>query len=205
MLIFSDEKIFTVDAASNSRSTRYIARQPEDVEPAVRYTGRTKHPASAMMLSVVGSDGKIFPPYWVNGTLQSPQYKNILAHKVFLVLDSTYGVGNWVWTQDGAPCHTSMDIQQYLERKLGSNGFWSKKIWPPNSPNLNPLDYFVWSAVETKACSNYHSSVAALKQSVEEEWNNISAGTLKSVCSKFRSRIERCITADGRIFEKSKH
>jgi len=27
--------------------------------------------------------------------------------------------------------------------------FWSKEFWPPNSPDLNPLDYYVWSVVES--------------------------------------------------------
>ncbi len=42
---FQMKKFSTVDAVSNSRSTRYIAKRPVDVEPAVRYVGRTKHPA----------------------------------------------------------------------------------------------------------------------------------------------------------------
>ncbi|XP_059096095.1 uncharacterized protein LOC131890706 [Tigriopus californicus] len=37
VLIFSDEKIFTVDAISNSRATRYIAKRPEDVDPGIEY------------------------------------------------------------------------------------------------------------------------------------------------------------------------
>lgn len=202
VLIFSDEKIFTVDATSNSRSTRYIAKSPEEADPAVKYVGKTKHPAGAMMLGVIGSDGKAFPPYWTKGTVDSIQYKQLLSRKVFPALDATYGCGNWIWTQDGAPAHTSNAVQKYIANKLGSGGFWSKEVWPPNSPNLNPLDYFVWSNVESKACAIYHSNVEALKTSVEEEWNNMSALTLKRVCSRFRSRVERCIAVEGGVFEK---
>jgi hypothetical protein len=71
VLIFSSEKIFTVDAISNSRATRYIAKRPEGVDPGIKYVGKTKLPASAMMLGVVGSDGKAFPPYWVEGTVDT--------------------------------------------------------------------------------------------------------------------------------------
>lgn len=201
-LIFSDEKSFTVDAVSNSRSLRYIAKKPEDIPPQVRYTGRTKHPASAMMLGYIGADGKVFPPIWVTGTLDTAQYKKILACQVFPILDATYGHGKWVWTQDGAPAHTSKVTQAYLLRRLGSGGFWSREVWPPNSPNLNPLDYRVWSAVEKVACATNHSSVAALKKSVEEHWAKIPTDTLKKVCSKFCTRVEACIAAEGGIFEK---
>lgn len=202
VLVFSDEKIFTVDAVSNSRSLRYIAKSPSDVDPSIKFTGRTKHPAWAMMLGIVGSDGKAFPPVWIQETLSTPQYKSILSRKVFPILNATYGVGNWVWTQDGAPCHTSNATQKYLEAKLGSKGFWSKELWPPNSPNLNPLDYYVWSAIERKACRTYHKNVGELKASVEAEWASMDEATLRKVCSKFRSRLEACIKAEGGIFEK---
>jgi len=26
--------------------------------------------------------------------------------------------------------------------------FWSKEFWLPNSPDLNPMDYYVWSVIE---------------------------------------------------------
>ncbi len=74
VLVFSDEKIFTANAVSNSRSMRYIAKSPEDAAPSVKYVGKTKHPTAAMMLGVVESDGKMFPPYWIKGTMDAKQY-----------------------------------------------------------------------------------------------------------------------------------
>eukprot|EP00095_Tigriopus_kingsejongensis_P010660 snap_masked-scaffold627_size122700-processed-gene-0.20 protein:Tk10660 transcript:snap_masked-scaffold627_size122700-processed-gene-0.20-mRNA-1 annotation:"hypothetical protein AND_001302" len=89
VLIFSDEKIFTIDAVSNSRSLRYIAQTPEDVKPVIKFTGRTKHLASALMLGIVGSDGKAFLPVWTKGTLKMDQYMSMLALKFILVLPTT--------------------------------------------------------------------------------------------------------------------
>ncbi len=91
------------------------------------------------MLSIVGANGQMFPPFWTKGTTSSTQYKSLLVHKVFPALDKAYGIGNCCWTQDGAPCHTSNSTQKYIKYKLGSKGFWSKYIWPPNSPNLGLL------------------------------------------------------------------
>ncbi len=127
-LIFSDEKIFTVDTVFNFRSLRYIARKPEDVPIEVRYTGRTKHPASAMMLGYIGANGKAFLPVWAKGSVNTAQYKNILAFKVFPVLDATYGHGKWVWTQDGAPRHTSRAMQAYLLKRQRLGRFWLKEV-----------------------------------------------------------------------------
>ncbi len=107
-----------------------------------------------------------------------------------------------MWTQDGAPSHAADKVQAYLEQKLGSKGFWPKTMWPPSYPNLNPLDYHVWHTVEDRACSTYHSNVEALKVADKREWNNMSGDMLVHVCRRFRSRVERCIAAEGSIFEK---
>ncbi len=131
MLIFSDEKKFIEDCVGNSRSTRFIARKPEDVPPTIRYMGKSKHPQSAMMMGIIGSDRKAFPPIWIKDTLDTTQDKYILSGKVLPMLNSMYGAGNFVWAQDGVPAHTSKATQKYLETKLGSGGFWSKEMWPP--------------------------------------------------------------------------
>ena len=47
----------------------------------------------------------------------------------------------YVFQQDGAPVHTSYLIQNWLSDNVDM--FWSKEFWPPNRPDLNPLDYYV--------------------------------------------------------------
>ncbi|QQP50248.1 Transposable element tcb2 transposase [Caligus rogercresseyi] len=200
--IFSDEKNFVVDKYNNRRNDRYIAKSAADTDASVKYVPRSKHPAKAMMLGVVGSDGKTIPPIWIKGNLNASMYKHILAHQVFPALDATYGQGNWVWTQDGAPSHTSDAVQKYIISKLSSKGFWSKEMWPPSSPNLNPLDYFVWTHVEQRACATSHPNVDALKASVNKVWAAMNTNDIVNACKAFRSRIEACIKAEGSIFEK---
>ncbi len=51
MKIFSDEKIFTVDAVLNHQNDWYLAESIADVKG----TFRTKHPAKVMVLSVMDS------------------------------------------------------------------------------------------------------------------------------------------------------
>ena len=134
--------------------------------------------------------------------LDARKYKAILVHRVFPVLDATYGKNGYLWTQDGAPCHTAKIVLKYLESRLGSRGFWSKGIWPSNSCNLNPLDYSLWTYVESKACSVNHSSVASMKSAVEEEWNNMPRSYVKTTCARFRRRVEAMVAAKGGVFEK---
>ena len=201
-IVFSDEKDFHVDKYSNRRNDRTIAKSAKAVKPKDRFVGRSKFPAKAMMFGYVGSDGKAFPPIWIKGTLNSAGYKHILASKVIPKLNSTYGMGNFIWMQDGASCHTANSVLKYLESKLGSKRFWSKGVWPANSCNLNPLDYSIWDHVEGEACKNPHNSIDSLKMAVEEAWNDMSRSYVRKVCAAFRSRVEAMVEAKGGVFEK---
>jgi len=44
----------------------------------------------------------------------------------------------------GAPAHSAPETQEWIA--WNSPEFISKAEWPPNSPDLNPLDYDVWGA-----------------------------------------------------------
>ena len=56
-----------------------------------------------------------------------------------------FGATKWVFQQDGATPHTSNKSQDFCRKNL--DAFLDKSHWPPNSPDLNPLDFFYWDAV----------------------------------------------------------
>ncbi|KAF2354396.1 hypothetical protein FHG87_014848 [Trinorchestia longiramus] len=77
---------------------------------------------------------------------------------------------NYVFQQDGAPAQTTKTLQEWL----GSNmNFWPKDFWPPQSPDLNPLNYSVWTHIEGKTCKVHHNSVGELKSSVNRSWTTM--------------------------------
>ena len=201
-IVFSDEKNWNCDKFINRRNTRYLAKTPEDVDPSIRYVAKSKFPPKAMSFGLVGQDGFVFKPIWCNGSFNSKKYIKMLKDEVIPVLDEHYGVGKYTLQQDGASCHTSKATQKFLKKALGSKGFWSKDFWPPNLPNLNPLDYHIWMRCEEKACREGNSSIATLKKSVEKFWAQMSDASLVSAVATFRSRLEKCIAANGGIFEK---
>ncbi len=113
--VFSDEKDFHVDKFVNRRNHHIIAKSAKAMDPKKRFMGKSKFPKKAMMFGYVGSDGTAFPPVWAKGNADARQYKSILIRHVFPNLDRTYGVGNYIWSQDGTSCHTVNDILAYLE------------------------------------------------------------------------------------------
>ena len=64
-LIFSDEKLFTVEAAFNHRNDRVLSKSLQDIPPGLKKVRRTQKPASVMVWEAASSEGKsslIFVP-----------------------------------------------------------------------------------------------------------------------------------------------
>uniref|UniRef100_A0A914D715 Transposase n=1 Tax=Acrobeloides nanus TaxID=290746 RepID=A0A914D715_9BILA len=72
---------------------------------------------------------------------------------------------------------------------------------PANSPDLNVLDYSLWSILEAEACSKPHQSIDALKKSLVKAWNNIPQGVIDRAVDDFPKRLKKCIDAQGGNFE----
>ena len=77
--------------------------------------------------------------------------------------------------------------------------FWSKDMWPPNSPDINPLDYSIWAVVENEVCNKPHPSGAALQASITKAWGKMSEAFIKDTCHSFRRRLETIIDKRGRF------
>ena len=58
---------------------------------------------------------------------------------------------------------SSVSTQSWL--RINISDFVSKEEWPPYSPDLNPMDYSIWSILESKACAKSHTSIQSLKTS----------------------------------------
>jgi hypothetical protein len=66
-----------------------------------------------------------------------------------------------LFQQDGKPAHNSHLV---LNNRLSDNMkiFWSN--WPPNSPNLNPLDYYIYGLFKMDTNKSRHPNFAYLQK-----------------------------------------
>jgi hypothetical protein len=199
IILFSDEKVFDVDSVSNSRLDRYLSSEKsEDVQDNIRFKFQTKHPANVMVFGLVSSDGKKMAPHFfpVGTRIDSEKYIEVLKNKVKPWIRKTYGLGaEYVLMQDGAPCHTSKKTQKWLEDN--NVKFWPKEIWPPNSPDLNPLDYSIWAYIARKACQRPHPNIESLSSAIKSAWRTMSPKYIRTTCSRFRTRLEEVVANEG--------
>ena len=59
--------------------------------------------------------------------------------------DSTRFRENFIFQQDSAPAHRARETLELLRRETPD--FISPDFWPPNSPDLNPVDNEIWAVM----------------------------------------------------------
>jgi len=79
----------------------------------------------------------------------------------------------WTLQQDGAPAHTARTTMNYLKRE--HINFIEPHMWPPNSPDINPVDYAISGALQQRV---YHQrqfkTLDELKRATVTEWQKLS-------------------------------
>ena len=71
----------------------------------------------------------------------------------------------------------------------------------PSSPNLNPLDYLVWSYVENITNMTSHNTKASLITAIRRVFAELPPALVEKACSQFRICIEAVIEAEGGYIE----
>jgi len=108
---------------------------------------------------------------------------------------------------DGAPPHYTRHAREYLNesfpnRWLGRGG---PVAWPPRSPDLTPLDYYLWGHMKTLVYETKVESRAAMRdrifsaaEHIRNHPDNIASATLSLLM-----RAENCIGTGKGHFEQS--
>ncbi|QQP50600.1 Uncharacterized protein FKW44_011649, partial [Caligus rogercresseyi] len=71
--------------------------------------------------------------------------------------------------------------------------FWPANMWPSSSPDLNPLDFSVWSVLKGTTNETSHPNLKALQQAIREAWDDISEEYIRNSCASDRHRVEAVI------------
>jgi len=81
--------------------------------------------------------------------------------------------------------------------------FISKDECPPNSPDLNPLDYHVWDAMLDlyQKYQRRSTNISELKVALRSIWNDLLQDPIDRSTLSFTKRLKVCIKANGGHFE----
>lgn len=200
-ILFSDEKLFQVEAKWNTQNNRVYGKSVKELPEGVNKMQRTQHPASVMVWAGVSAMGKASLVFVDQGVkIRKENYiADILEPHVRPLTHDLFKNGEWWFQQDSAPAHKALTTQNWCQDNLP--GFISTAEWPASSPDLNPMDYYVWSKLEQMACSRNHPNVESLKRSLVKAWSDLPMEEVRAAIHSWRGRLSACVKAKGSCFE----
>ena len=104
--------------------------------------------------------------------------------------------------QDGARSHTANETVRFLNQQRYLK-LLQPNMWPCNSPNLNPVDYCVGSALEQNVYRGRRfENTIELKEAILQEWEALPQAVINNAIDGFRFRVRLVIAENGQHIEK---
>ena len=146
---------------------------------------QTKSSKTVIVFGCLSCAGDVMPPHFFKEglMLNSDAYVELLIIVVKPWIASVANGLPYAWQHNFAPCHTSGKRIKWLS--ANHCDYTSPCVWPLISPDLNPTDYCVWSAVEKDASTTKSQLIDRIKAVFETHPRE----SVASACSRFRGRI----------------
>ena len=146
------------------------AYKKSTIENKRLYVECSGFPMSLMVsvgISKVGKSSIFFvePRAKVNGAY----YREKLLASMIPEMDRLTRYQPYVFMQDGARSHIANETVRFLNQQRYLT-LLQPSMWPPNSPDLNPVDYCIWSALEQNVYSGRRfENTLELKEAILQE------------------------------------
>jgi len=202
-VLWTDEASFTRDGIFNSGNSHvWDEENPHAIFP-------TRHQQRWSVNVWAGIvDDYLIGPYLLPERLTGPIYRRFLEEVLPELLENVpLNVRHQMWFQhDGAPTHFAVQVREDLAQRFGHR--WIARggavSWPPRSPDLTPLDFFLWGHVKSlvyetpvETEQDLIGRITAAFEIIQNEYQIFS-----QVRRNHARRLNRCIQVGGRHFEQ---
>jgi hypothetical protein len=149
----------------------------------------------------------VLGPHFFEGHLNGQMYLEFLRNECTDLIDQLplNVVRNMIFQHDGAPAHFHNQVVNFLNQEFPGNWIGRGRghliQWPPRSPDLTPLDFFLWGYVKERVFQEIPTTREDMMERIQQAFAAIRRETLRNVGRSFYSRIERCVEVNGRNFE----
>ena len=150
------------------------------------------------------SSNCIIGPYFFDDNVNGANYTKMLDSFFWPAIQKKRIASKIIFQQDGAPAHFSLRAREWLHRHLP--GRWIGRRgpleWAARSPDLTPLDFYLWGYVKQKVYKNYHNDLDELRTSITNVIHSIQPDVLKTVFSNISKRLNLVIQKNGAHIEQ---
>jgi len=79
--------------------------------------------------------------------------------------------------------------------------FTATDMWPSNSPDLNPVDYAIWSVIQQRVYEIRVYDIDELRQRLLHVWHCLEQLLIDDAVDQWRTCLRACVRASGDHFE----
>ena len=198
-VLFSDEASFSLNGLVNRQNTRFWGNEPPT--DIVERSGFSQK----LILWCGFSQTVRLPLVILESTKDSDVYIDMMKKLVIPELNKAKVSSRIIFQQDGARAHTSKKSLDFLQEVFPA-GVISDKLengWPPCSPDLSPVDFWLWGYLRDKVYSAPRpKTIGELKEKVITCYENIPRWMFRKAISSVPKRMELCILENGKHFEQ---
>src|SRR6218665_283373 len=101
----------------------------------------------------------------------------------------------FLFQQDDARAQLACDTVAFLERQVPD--FLSLTLWPPNSPDLDPVDYSIWSVLQEKVYRSTKANLDELDMRLINERGRFVQSIVNVAIGQWRRRLSVCVRGAG--------
>ena len=198
---WSDEAHVYLHGDGNRQNVRIWSRSPPDAV----YELPLHSPKVTVWCATISAQGIIGPIFFEDSrgktvTVNQERYQDVLLQFVNALQRRCADTLNVQWfQQDGAPAHTAKKTMELLRERMGDRVI-SKGAdisWPPQSPDLSPLDFFLWGHIKAVIFKNDPKDLSELKEAIRAAIGSISRETCAKVAEEAKRRAILCAARDG--------
>ncbi|KYN28572.1 hypothetical protein ALC57_02013 [Trachymyrmex cornetzi] len=153
-------------------------------------------------------DNYVIEPFFFpeNVNITAVTYSEFLVETLpYLLEDVPLAViPNIIFQQDGHPAHSSLLARTILNQRFPNRwiGIHSTlQEWPPRSPDLTPMDFFVWGYIRDQVYDSLPRNRNDLIQKIQTASEKITPIMLSKVRENLMRRIALCAEENGGHFE----
>ncbi|KAJ4430312.1 hypothetical protein ANN_22525 [Periplaneta americana] len=121
-----------------------------------------------MWAGIIGD--RLVGPHALVNRLTGQAYTNFLENTIPHVLEDTPLINRQHihFLHDGAPAHFSRTARRYLDRRFPDRwiGRGGPIAWPPRSPDLKPLDFYLWGHLKSLVYSSPVPDLESLRNRI---------------------------------------
>lgn len=199
-IIWTDECSFSTNGMFNRNNEHYWSVENPRQNQEVRAQG---HHSFNVWVGLWRN--RLLGPIIFQGNLTSQRYLDMIRYQILDFFDDEplEVLRHLWWQQDGAPPHNGLIVTDYLNTVFPNRWIGNLGVvrWPARSPDLSPLDFYLWGYLKNRIYKDTPNNVADLRERLLQEAGLIRRRNIERAVQKVATRVRLCVQENGFLFE----